>query len=77
LLIPALLVCVVSVMASTSLRAGSLLADGGFFAWPFAIACAIALLWRHDREDGERLMPPTIEPWHAGLFWLVLLVVTP
>ena len=33
-------------------------------------------MWRHDRaDDDERVIAPTIEPWHAGLFWLVLLVV--
>jgi hypothetical protein len=76
LLIPALLVSVLAVMTTMHPRAESLLADGGFFAWPFAIACAIALLRRHDRVDDQNVLPPTIEPWHAGLYWLVLLVVT-
>ncbi|HEY5861563.1 MAG TPA: DUF2339 domain-containing protein [Casimicrobiaceae bacterium] len=76
LLIPGLLVSAVAIMATIGGRAESLLAHGGFIAWPFAIACAVALLWRHDRaDDDERVIAPTIEPWHAGLFWLVLLVV--
>jgi uncharacterized membrane protein len=76
LLIPALLVCAVLLVAYAVYRNQSLLADGGFVAWPFAIACAVALLRRHDRATGEPAWPRTIEPWHAGLLWLVLLVVT-
>jgi uncharacterized membrane protein len=76
LLIPALLGCAALLVAYSMYRNQSLLAEGGFVAWPFAIACAMALLWRHDRAMGEPAWPRTIEPWHAGLFWLVLLVVT-
>jgi uncharacterized membrane protein len=76
LLIPALLVCAVLLVGYAVYRNQSLLADGGFVAWPFAIACAVALLWRHDRATGEPAWPRTIAPWHAGLFWLLLLVVT-
>jgi uncharacterized membrane protein len=76
LLIPALLASAIGIIATMRPRAESLLADGGFVAWPVAVACAIALLWRHDRQDDERVLPPTIEPWHAGMFWLVLLIVT-
>ena len=75
-LVPGLLVTAVGIVGSMRGRAESLLADGGFVAWPLAIACAVALLWRHDRSKDEQVMPHTIEPWHAGLFWLVLLVVT-
>jgi uncharacterized membrane protein len=76
LLIPGLLVSAVGIMAFVRPHDHSLLADGGFVAWPFAIACAIVLLWRHDRSSDRNVMPPTIEPWHAALLWLVLLVVT-
>jgi uncharacterized membrane protein len=76
LLIPGLLVSAVGILGFMRPHDQALLADGGFVAWPFAIACAIALLWRHDRSSDKDVMPPTIEPWHAALFWLVLLVVT-
>jgi uncharacterized membrane protein len=76
LLIPALLVSVVITALAISARGELLLAHGGFVAWPFAVACAVALLWRHDRRaDGDAIVR-TIEPWHAGLFWLVLVLVT-
>ena len=76
LLIPGLLVSAVGIMGFLRPHDQSLLAHGGFLAWPFAIACAIALLWRHDRSSDKDVVPPTIEPWHAALLWLVLLVVT-
>jgi uncharacterized membrane protein len=76
LLIPGLLVSAAGMLGFMRPYDQSLLAYGGFLAWPFAIACAIALLWRHDRSSDKGVMPPTIEPWHAGLFWLVLLVAT-
>jgi uncharacterized membrane protein len=76
LLIPALLFCAAVLVAFGLYRDRSLLADAGFVAWPLAIACAVALLWWHDRDTGTPAMPPTIEPWHAALLWLVLLVVT-
>jgi hypothetical protein len=33
-------------------------------------------LYGPRRSSDKDVMPPTIEPWHAALFWLVLLVVT-
>jgi uncharacterized membrane protein len=76
LLVPGLLVAAAAILASMAPGDRSLLVDGGFVAWPFAIACAVALLWRHDRDGDENRIPKSIEPWHAGLFWLVLIVVT-
>ena len=43
--------------------------------WP-SRAWRASLAIRPPEDAETSMLPPTIEPWHAGLFWLVLLMVT-
>ena len=76
LLLPALGVAAVVAMDLALRRSDHLLAHGGYIAWPIAIAVVVALLFRFDRDDKSiaDLNALSLEPWHAGLFWLVLLL---
>ncbi len=74
LLLPALL----AVASLHIARAGAehLFAHGGGIAWPLAVAAVAALLFRSDRQGAEagESAPAALDLWHAGLFWLVLLL---
>jgi len=76
LLLPALGALAVVVIGETWRLADHAFAHGGFVAWPVAIAVVAALLFRFDRneEAAADLQGLSLEPWHAGLFWLVLLL---
>ena len=78
LLLPALLVIAIGASADTWTTSEALFAYGGFVAWPVAVGAAIALLWWYDDKEVFKNMhaPLSLELWHAGLFWLVLLIVT-
>jgi uncharacterized membrane protein len=54
-----------------------LLSHGGFVAWPLALAIVVILLFRfdHDTTFADDLEGLSLAPWHAGLFWLVLLLL--
>ena len=76
LLLPALFVMAVIVIGQVGLLAEHVFAHGGFVAWPIAIAVVVALLHRFDRQGVSTVafVPATLEAWHAGLYWLVLLL---
>ena len=78
LLLPALLVIAIGASVDTWTTSEALFAYGGFVAWPVAVGAAIALLWWYDDKEVFKNMhaPLSLELWHAGLFWLVLLIVT-
>ncbi len=54
-----------------------LFADYGWLAWPVAIGAVVWMLRRFDRseEDVDGVLVTRLDFWHAGLLWLVLLVV--
>ena len=78
LLLPLLLVAALVAIERLASKLDPMLAYGGFIAWPLAIAAVVMLLWRYDRREDAVAprLPRTIEPWHAGLYWLVLLLAT-
>jgi len=76
-LLPALLLIALAWMAKPWRIDGHLFAHGGALAWPLAIAVIIALLRDADRpltEPVARVALP-LEWWHAGLLWLVTLLI--
>jgi uncharacterized membrane protein len=77
LTLPALLfVALAGVVSSRALGGHDhLFAHGGWLAWPFAIAIAIALLHRFERPDDG--VPAAAVDWaHAATLWLAALVAT-
>jgi len=76
LLLPALGAVAVAAIREVWYASDHVFAHGGYLAWPFAVAVAVALLHRFDRDDetAAALKGLSVEPWHAGLFWLVLLL---
>jgi uncharacterized membrane protein len=79
-LLPALLAIAIIAIARDGLDANRLehlFAHGGFAAWPLAVAVVAGLLHRFDRygvKAGEGAAV-SFDLWHAGLFWLVLLLM--
>jgi uncharacterized membrane protein len=82
LLLPALLLIAIASIARPG-RAESfwhidahLFAHGGFLAWSIAIGVVVWLLHAADRADARAdtgtVLP--LDPWHAGLLWLVTLI---
>ena len=77
LLLPALLLVALAWMAKPWVIDGHLFAHGGVLAWPLAIAVVVVLLRDADRPatgPASRIALP-IEWWHAGLLWLVTIVI--
>jgi len=76
LLLPALAVTAIIAIGDRWIATEHLFADGGYLAWPFAVAVLAALLHRFDRDERSAadLAGMSVEPWHAGSFWLVLLL---
>ena len=76
LLLPALAVTAIVAIGDRSIIAEHLFANGGYAAWPIAVAVVAALLYRFDRDERRvaDLGGMSLEPWHAGIFWLVLLI---
>ncbi len=76
LLLPALGAIAVFAIGDVRRADDHLLAHGGYLAWPLAVAVVVALLHRFERHAATAadLRGLSLEPWHAGLFWLVLLL---
>ncbi|MCC6196744.1 MAG: DUF2339 domain-containing protein [Burkholderiales bacterium] len=77
-LLPLLFVGVLILMLDKGMSRDSLLGNGGFIAWSVAVAVIVALLrtYERPREGVPALGASVAAAWHAGLFWLVLLIVT-
>ena len=76
LLVPALGATAVFAIGEVRYESGHVFAHRGWLAWPVAVSVVVALLHRFDRDDEivADLKGLSLEPWHAGLFWLVLLL---
>ena len=76
LLLPALGAIAVFAIGDVRRADDHLLAHGGYLAWPLAVGVVVALLHRFERHAATAadLRGLSLEPWHAGLFWLVLLL---
>lgn len=78
LLLPALLAIALVGIGRASVTADHLFAHGGFVGWIVAVAAVAGVLRWFDRHEVDaQSAPPTTsnELLHAGLFWLVLLLV--
>jgi uncharacterized membrane protein len=76
-LLPLLLATAIATVDLRWSRGGHLFSSLGWLAWPVAIGVAVWILRRIDNgnyemEDG---LPVRLDYWHAGLLWLVVLVI--
>jgi uncharacterized membrane protein len=74
-LLPVLLLVVGSVLDRSRAVSTHLFADGGYVAWPLAVVVATVLLRRFDRTSAAPVSGVPLDLWHAGLLWLVTLLV--
>jgi len=76
LLLPALLVIAFVAIGRGYMTVDHLFAHGGYLAWIFAVVAVVGLLRWFDRQHaGDERVTTTYELQHAGLFWLVLLLI--
>ncbi len=77
LLLPALFGIAIVAIARNWESDEHLFAQGGFIAWPLAVAAVVTLLRWFDRQATTDApgIALSLEPWHAGLFWLVTLII--
>jgi uncharacterized membrane protein len=78
LLLPVLLAVALVAIGRVARTDDALYAHGGYAAWIFAVATVSGLLRWFDRQRPADAEPATGPPelLHAGLFWLVLLLVS-
>jgi uncharacterized membrane protein len=79
LLLPVLLTIAAVAIGRASLAADHLFAHGGFLGWIAAVMAVAGLLRWFDRQPESAAIgtssAPSIELLHAGLLWLVLLLI--
>ena len=77
LLVPALLIIAFVTLGRGYMRVDHLLAHGGYLAWTLAVVAAVGLLrWFDLQRTADDPRRTTIyELLHAGLFWLVLILI--